>query len=91
MNKSVTTTHFKMESIKHAIIAMIQPGCWMASIDLKDAYYSVFVGERSTKLLKFDMKRYVNPLESQALICLHPERIERLTPMCRGTLQTQKA
>ena len=52
MNENVQKTHFKMESIKH-VIAMIQPGCWMATIDLKDAYYSVPVGEISTKLLKF--------------------------------------
>lgn len=52
MNKSIQKTHFKMESIKN-VIAMVQPGCWMATIDLKDAYYSVPVGNKSTKLLKF--------------------------------------
>ena len=36
LNKHVRKTHFKMESIKQ-VIAMVQPGCWMATIDLKDA------------------------------------------------------
>ena len=41
-----------MESIKQ-VIAMVQPGCWMASIDLKDAYYSVPIHKNSRKYLKF--------------------------------------
>ena len=41
-----------MESIKQ-VIAMVQPGCWMATIDLKDAYYSVPVHKESRKYLKF--------------------------------------
>ena len=40
LNDFVKVTHFKMESID-SIVALVAPGCWMASIDLKDAYYSV--------------------------------------------------
>ena len=32
--------HFKMDSLKHAI-SLIKRGCWFASVDLKDAYFSV--------------------------------------------------
>ena len=40
LNKSVKYVHFKMSSIK-TVLKMITKDCYMASIDLKDAYYSV--------------------------------------------------
>ena len=40
LNSFCTTSHFKMESI-HNVINMVKPGVWMASVDLKDAFYSV--------------------------------------------------
>ena len=52
LNKHIERRHFKMESIKQ-IVAMVQPGCWMASIDLKDAYYSVPIHPDSRRFLKF--------------------------------------
>ena len=36
--------HFKMDTLKTAV-AMVRPHCYMASIDLKDAYYSVPIKE----------------------------------------------
>ena len=47
-NEFVKSTHFKMESI-HTIIELVTPGCWMALIDLKDAYYSVKIQPQSQK------------------------------------------
>ncbi len=44
--------HFKMDSIWTAINLM-KPNCYMASIDLKDAYYSVRVSPKHQKYLKF--------------------------------------
>ena len=41
-----------MESI-HTILELVTPGCWMASIDLKDGYYSVKIHPQSQKYLKF--------------------------------------
>ena len=38
LNKFVACHHFKMESFKH-VISMMKPNCFMASVDLKDAYY----------------------------------------------------
>ena len=51
-NNQVNKIHFKMESIKH-VIRMVTPGCWMASIDLKDAYYSVGIHPDHQRFLKF--------------------------------------
>eukprot|EP00794_Sanderia_malayensis_P010704 gene10704-11849_t len=41
-----------METI-HSILNLVTPHCWMASIDLKDAYYSVKIHESYQKYLKF--------------------------------------
>ena len=51
-NKYVRYVHFKMETI-HSILKLVTPGCWMASIDLKDAYCSVKIHPSHQKYLKF--------------------------------------
>ena len=51
-NKNITTEHFKMESIKN-VKDMMTLGCWMASVDLKDAFYSIPVHNLYHKFLKF--------------------------------------
>jgi hypothetical protein len=51
-NKNIEYHHFKMESCLKAI-QMITPNCYMASIDLKDAYYCVPIAEEFQKYLKF--------------------------------------
>ena len=52
LNKHVQCYHFKMETIK-TVISMMTPDCFMASIDLKDAYYCVPVSKGHQKYLKF--------------------------------------
>ena len=37
LNKFVTYHHFKMESLKQ-VVNMIRPNCFMAAVDLRDAY-----------------------------------------------------
>lgn len=51
-NKFVDYKHFKMESITH-VLNLIQPNVYMASIDLKDAFFSVPIFEDHQKYLKF--------------------------------------
>ena len=41
-----------METI-HSILKLVRPNCWMASLDLKDAYYSVMIHPDFQKYLKF--------------------------------------
>ena len=53
LNKFVAYHHFKMESLKH-VISMMRPNCFMASVDLKDAYYSVPIHQEHQKYLKFE-------------------------------------
>ena len=40
LNEYVAYHHFKMDTIQTAL-KLLRPGCFMASVDLKDAYYSV--------------------------------------------------
>lgn len=53
LNKYVVYRHFKMDSIWNAI-SLMKPNCYMASVDLKDAYYSVRICAEHQKYLKFD-------------------------------------
>ena len=51
-NKFVNYKHFKMESINN-VINLIKPNVYMASIDLKDAFFSVPIHYDHQKYLKF--------------------------------------
>ena len=44
--------HFKMDTLTTAI-KMMRKGCYMASVDLKDAYYTVPIAAEHQKFLKF--------------------------------------
>ena len=44
-----------METI-HSVLELMTPNCWMASIDLKDAYYSVKVHSTYRKYLTFNFE-----------------------------------
>ena len=55
LNKSIVYHHFKMDTLS-SVIKLIRPNCFMATIDLKDAYYSVPVSEKHQKYLKFHWK-----------------------------------
>ena len=52
LNKSIVYHHFKMDTLG-SVIKLMRPNCFMATIDLKDAYYSVPVSEKHQKYLKF--------------------------------------
>ena len=51
-NKHVSYYHFKMDSL-NTIVKLVDNDCFMASIDLKDAYYSTPIRERDKKYLRF--------------------------------------
>lgn len=57
-NHSVSHHHFKMDSL-HTIMKLMTRNCYMASIDLKDAYYSVPVNVEHRKFLRFCWKKQV--------------------------------
>ena len=47
-NEFVTHRHFKMDSLQN-IIKLVTPNCFMASIDMKDAYYSIPIKSEDRK------------------------------------------
>ena len=47
---------FKMET-HQSVLSLITPGCYLASLDLKDAYYSVPIHSHHTKFVKFIWKK----------------------------------
>ena len=51
-NEYVTYEHFKVENLKN-LCDILTPECYMTSIDLKKAYYSVAIGKNSRKFLRF--------------------------------------
>lgn len=55
LNEECDTHHFKMESLKQAI-HMIRPNAYLASIDIKDAFYTVPIHPGHKKYLKFMWK-----------------------------------
>ena len=52
LNSFVENSHFKMESI-HTVLNLVTPNCWMASLDFKDAYYSVKIHPEFQTFFKF--------------------------------------
>ena len=52
LNTYVDVSHFRMETIQSVLLS-VQPGDWMASIDLKEAYLQVPVHPESRPFLRF--------------------------------------
>ena len=52
LNKSLEYQHFKMDNI-HTVMDLISPNNYLASIDLRDAYYSVPIHHEDRKYLRF--------------------------------------
>ena len=52
LNEQMPYVHFKMDNI-HTVLSLVTKGCFMAKIDIKDAYYSVPILEKHQKYLKF--------------------------------------
>ena len=52
LNENMPYIHFKMETIK-SILTLVTPNCYMAKVDIKDAYYSVPILPEHQKYLKF--------------------------------------
>ena len=52
LNQSVSYYHFKLDNLQTAI-KLVTPCCYMSSIDLKDAYYSIPIAPEHQKYLEF--------------------------------------
>ena len=61
LNDSVVYQHFKLDTLEKAI-QLVRPGCYMASLDLKDAYYSVPIALEQQRSSKVSMERGFVPI-----------------------------
>ena len=52
LNQYANKIHFKMDTL-NTVIKLIEKDCYMASIDLEDAYYSVSITPADRKYLRF--------------------------------------
>ena len=52
LNEFIETEHFKLEDIRTAK-NLLQKDCFLASLDLKDAYYLIPIANVSRKYLRF--------------------------------------
>ena len=52
LNLDIVYKHFKMENL-NTVLNLVEQDCFMASIDLQDAYYSVNINTRYRKCLRF--------------------------------------
>ena len=55
LNEAMPYIHFKMETLQ-SFLSLITPGCYLASLSLKDASYFVLILPDHTKFLKFIWK-----------------------------------
>lgn len=55
LNKFIETDHFKLEDVRTAI-RLMTPGCYMGTIDLKDAYFLLDIHPEHKKYLRFMWK-----------------------------------
>lgn len=55
LNQYASKTHFKMDTLSTGT-KLIEKNCYMASIDLKDAYYSVSIKPADRKYLRFSWR-----------------------------------
>ena len=55
LNNYIKYYHFKLDTFE-IILHLIKPNCFMASVDLRHAYYSVPIAEEERKFLRFRWK-----------------------------------
>ena len=65
LNKFLDYKHYKIELLRN-VLELIRPGVRMASIDLKDAFYSVLVHKNHQGYLTFFVDEYLK------FVCMPP-------------------
>ena len=57
LNDSVVYHHFELDTLE-ATLPLISPGCYMTSLDLKDAHYSIPIAPEQQHFLEFYVERH---------------------------------
>ena len=78
LNSEITYHHFKMDTLQVAL-KLVTPFCFMSSIDLKDAYYSVPIAKHHRKFLRFSWRRQLWQFDSMPNgLALAPRKFTKL-------------
>ncbi|MEW8548334.1 MAG: reverse transcriptase domain-containing protein [Candidatus Thiodiazotropha sp.] len=86
-NENIDYHHFKMDTFESAL-KLIKPNCFMASVDLRHAYYSIFISEEEQVKLRFVFKGKVFQYVSLANgIASAPRLFTRLMKPVYATLR----
>ena len=89
LNKSIIYHHFKMDTLS-SVVSLMRPNCFMATIDLKDAYYSVPVCVKHQKFLKFHWKgNYYKFTCFPNCLCCCPRKFTKLIKPIHSSLRLQ--
>ena len=56
LNNHIVYEYFKVESLQ-SVLNIIRPNCQMASVDMKDAFYTMPI-HQSIKFIRVDIMRY---------------------------------
>ena len=87
LNEDMPCIHFKMETLQ-SVLSLITPGCYLASLDLNDAYYSVPIHPDHTKFLKFIWKNKLYKfLVLPNGLCCGPRKVTKLMKPPIATLR----
>lgn len=87
LNKNIPYCHFKMDTLQTAL-SLVTKNCYMASIDLKDAYYSVPICPEHKKFLRFKWKGQVWQFEALPNgLALAPRKFTKLLKPVFATLR----
>ncbi len=89
LNLSVEYNHFKLDSIRTAM-ALITPNCYMASMDWKDAYYSVAIRSDYRKYLRFTWNDILYEFQCLVMgLAEAPRKFTKLAKPMWSTLRRQ--
>jgi len=90
LNKHMPYIHFKMDTIS-IVLELITKDCFMAKVDIKDAYYSVPICEHNQKYLKFffEGKLYQFTCLPNGL-CSGPRKFTKLLKPPLATLRLER-
>ena len=89
LNRDITHRHFKMDTLQTSL-KLVTQNCFMASTDLKDAYYSVPIVQEHKKLLRFQRKGQLWQFECLPNgLALAPQKFTKLLKPVFATLRVK--
>lgn len=89
LNADITFHHFKMDTLQVAL-KLVSPFCFMSSIDLKDAYYSVPIAEHHRKFLTISWRGQLWQFDAMPNgLALAPRKFTKLLKPVLGKLREE--